>query len=141
MSDFILLDNDAAIFVAAFVGATVTVLPGTLKASGPANASGKKMCVEGDESQVEVKSCAYITPQCSTPGTGTLKIGSLGTDQKTTKTKCGNKALLLKGSQFDATFDVQTPAKQPGTPPVPDAMKQYKGNGTFATTNTKFKAG
>ena len=143
MADFVLLENDIANFLPAFGVATVVVVPGTLKASGPATANGSKVCVEGDESQVEVPGCSYIAPPHVIPGIGTLKIAALGGDQKATKTKSGGKAVLLKGSQFDAKFEVQVPAQQPPPgpgPPIPDATPQYTGKGTFITINMKFQA-
>ena len=143
MADFVLLENDIANFLPAFGVATVVVVPGPLKASGPATANGSKVCVDGDESQVEVPGCSYMAPPHVIPGVGTLKIAALGGDQKATKTKSGGKAVLLKGSQFDAKFEVQVPAQQPPPgpgPPIPDATPQYSGKGTFITMNMKFQA-
>lgn len=143
MADFVLLENDIANFLPAFGAATVVVQPGTLKASGPATVGGKKVCVDGDESQVEVMGCAYIAPPHTIPGTGTLKIAALANDQKATKTNDAGKAVLLKGSQFEAKFEVQSPAQQPPPgpgSPIPDALTQYSGKGTFTTFNTKVQA-
>ena len=143
MADFVLLENDIATFLPAFGAATVVVQPGTLKASGPATVNGSKICVDGDESKVQVPGCAYVAPPHTIPGTGTLKISALADDQKATKTNTGGKAVLLKGSQFDAKFEVQSPAQQPPPgpgPPVPDAMTQYSGKGTFTTANSKLQA-
>ena len=76
------------------------------------------MCVDGDEKKVEVAGCSYyMTPQYPIPGTGTLKIAALAGNQKATKTSTGGKAVLLKGGNFTASFEVQSPAKQP-PPPV-----------------------
>ncbi len=143
MADFVLLENDIANFLPAFGAATVVVMPGTLKASGPATVNGSKVCVDGDERQVEVPGCSYMAPPHTIPGVGTLKIAALGGDQKATKTKTGGKAVLLKGSQFDAKFEVQVPAQQPPPgpgSPIPDATPQYAGKGTFTTINTKLQA-
>lgn len=143
MADFVLLENDIATFLPAFGAATVVVQPGTLKASGPATANGRKICVDGDESKVEVPGCPYVAPPHTIPGTGTLKIANLAPNQKATKTDTGGKAVLLKGSQFDAKFEVQAPAQQPPPgpgSPIPDSMTQYMGKGMFTTTNAKFQA-
>jgi len=139
MSDFILIEGDVAMFIPAFGAAVVVVQPGKLEASGPASIGGKKICVDGDESKVAVAGCAYMTPQYSIPGTGTLKIAALAGDQKAKKTQTGAKAALLKGGSFTAKFEVQSPAQQPAPPgpPVPDATPQYSGNGMFVTTNLK----
>ncbi len=141
MADFVLIDGDTVMFMPAFTPATVVVQPGKLEGSGPASFDGKKVCVEGDESKVSVAGCTYMTPQYSIPGTGTLKISALAADQKAKKTGTGGKAMLLKGGNFTAKFEVQSPAQQPPPgpgSPIPDATTQYSGNGNFVTTNAKF---
>ena len=139
MGDYILIEGDKANFMPNFGAAVVVVQPGELKGSGPATLKGKKYCVDGDEKQVSVAGCTYMTPQYSIPGTGTLKIDSLAGDQKATKTNTGGKAVLLKGSTFTAKFEVQSPAQQPPPgpgSPIPDSTAQYSGSGSFMTTNT-----
>lgn len=140
MADFILVDGDTVMFIPAFGAAVVVVQPGKLAGSGPAAIGGKKICVDGDESKVSVAGCAYMTPQYSIPGTGTLKIAALAGDQKAKKTNTGGKAVLLKGGNFTAKFEVQSPAQQPPPgpgSPVPDATPQYSGNGMFIPGNVK----
>lgn len=142
MPDFILVEGDKANFLPAFGAAVVVVKPGDLKGSGPATLSGKKICVDGDEKDVSVPGCMYMTPQYSIPGSGTLKIAALAGNQKAQKTQTGGKAVLLKGGSFTAKFEVQSPAKQPPPgpgPPIPDATPQYSGNGLFITMNMKFQ--
>ncbi len=87
MSDFILINGDKANFTPAFGSATVVVQPGTLSGKGKTTLKGKKICIDGDEKNVSVPGCAYITPIHSIPGTGTLKINALGGDQKAKKQK------------------------------------------------------
>jgi hypothetical protein len=137
MADFILIDGDKANFLPTFGPAIVMVKPGDLKGSGPATLNGKKVCVDGDEKQVSVPGCTYMTPQYSIPGTGTLKISVLAGDQKAQKTQSGGKPVLLKGGNFTARFEVQSPAKQPPPASIPDTTPQYTGSGMFMTTNTK----
>lgn len=141
MSDFILVDGDKAIFLPAFGSAVVAVKPGELKASGKPKLSDKKICLEGDESSVEVAGCNYISGGFVIPGVGTLKISKLASDQVAEKTK-NSKPVMLVGSMFDAEFEVTSPAKQPAPPgpPVPDGNTKYKGKGNFMTTNMKWKA-
>lgn len=142
MPDFILIDGDKVNFLPTFGAAIVVVQPGTLSGSGPATLNGKKFCVDGDEKKVSVPGCTYMTPQYSIPGTGTLKIAALAGNQKATKTQTGEKAVLLKGNNFTAKFEVQSPAQQPPPgpgSPIPDATPQYSGNGMFVSTNTKFQ--
>lgn len=141
MADFILIEGDQVMFMPAFTPATVIVQPGKLEGSGPATLGGKKICVDGDEMKVSVPGCSYMTPQYSIPGTGTLKIAALAGDQKASKTLTGGKAVLLKGGNFTAKFEVQSPAQQPPPgpgSPIPDSTPQYSGNGMFVTTNIKF---
>ena len=140
MPDFILIEGDLANFLPNFGAAVVVVQPGDLKGSGPATLNGKKLCVDGDEKNVSVPGCSYVTAQHTIPGVGTLKIDALAADQKAQKTATGGKLVLLKGSSFTAKFEVQSPAQQPTpTGPVPDATPQYSGSGTFTTTNIKFQ--
>lgn len=141
MADLILQDGDSVMFIPAFGAAIVVVQPGKLEGSGPATINGKKICVDGDESKVEVAGCTYMTPQYSIPGSGTLKIASLAGNQKAKKTQTGGKVVLLKGGNFTAKFEVQSPAQQPPPgpgAPIPDATPQYSGNGMFIPANIKF---
>lgn len=120
----------------------VVVKPGDLKAGGPATLNGKKVCVDGDEKNVSVPGCMYMAPPYVIPGTGTLKIAALAGNQKAKKTNTGGKLVLLKGGNFTAKFEVQSPAKQPPPgpgAPIPDATPQYSGSGMFVTTNMKFQ--
>lgn len=139
MGDFVLIDGDSVIFMPAFGVAVVVVQPGTLRGSGPATINGKKICVDGDESKVSVPGCMYTAPPYVIPGTGTLKIKQLAPNQLAKKTRTGGKAVLLKGGNFQAVFEVQQPAKMPNppAPPTPDSMTQYPGSGMFITTNIK----
>jgi len=142
MADLILIDGDQVIFDAAFPPANVVVKPGKFSGSGPATLNGKKICVDGDEKNVSVPGCTYMTPIYSIPGTGTLKIQSLAPNQKATERSTGGKKVLLKGAKFIAAFEVQSPAQfqPPGpNPPQADQMKQYVGTGSFETTNQKVK--
>lgn len=142
MADFILIDKDKANFMPNFGAAVVVVQPGTLKGSGSVSLNGKKLCVEGDEKEVSVPGCSYMTPQFSIPGMGTLKIAALAGNQRATKTRTGGKAVLLKGGTFTAEFEVQSPAQQPPPgpgAPIPDSTPKYTGTGTFITTNMKLQ--
>ena len=99
-SDFILIDNDQAIFMPTFGPALVAVQPGQIKASGEATFEGTKVCIEGDEASVEVPGCSYMTPTYPIPGTGTLYIEALGFDQIAQHTHSNGGLVLLKGSIF-----------------------------------------
>lgn len=142
MADYILIDGDQANFMPNFGAAVVVVQPGAITGSGPATLDGTKLCIDGDESSVSVPGCTYMTPQYSIPGTGTLSIDSLAGDQVAQKTNTGGTLVLLKGSNFTAKFEVQSPAQQPPPgpgSPIPDSTPSYSGSGMFITTNVKFQ--
>ena len=140
MADYILTTGDTAMFKPSFGAATVVVAPGTLSGTGRGKVGGKPVCVKGDEATVIVPGCMYQTPQYSIPGVGILSIDSLAGDQVATKTKSGGKAVLLKGGDFNAKFQVVAPAMQPSAPsPIPDSTPSYSGNGSFVTTNVRAK--
>ena len=75
MPDFILVTGDIAMFLPAFGPAMVVVRPGILQGSGPVNVNGRKVYMLGDEKNVMVPGCPYVTPICSIPGTGMEHIG------------------------------------------------------------------
>jgi hypothetical protein len=138
MSDFILIEGDIVAFDPVFGLATVVVMPGQLAGHGAAMVQGKKMSVLGDEKEVSVAGCNYITAIHTIPGVGTLTINSLTPDQIAQKTYTADKNVLLKGSQFIAKFSVQAPAQQPPpgpSPPIPDTTFEYVGTGRFINTN------
>jgi hypothetical protein len=141
--DFVILSGDQAIFDSSFPPATVVPVPGTISAGNQAKGNQISVCVEGDESTVVAAGAAYTSGAFVTPGVGTLTIESLGSDQTAQNAKSGNKALILKGSQFRAKFQVTAPATNPsgGGAPVPDPVTSYNGTGSFVTTNTVLKAG
>ena len=139
MGDSILITNDLVMFTPAFGSAIVVVQPGTLSGSGNGKIAGQAICVEGDEANVSVPGCQYISGSFSIPGTGTLKIDSLGPDQVAKQTKCGGKAVMLKGSTFTAKFEVMVPAMMPPPASTTDPMSQYTGTGNFITTNMTVK--
>lgn len=111
----------------------------TIKANGKTTINGKKICIAGDEKKIEL-SCSYTMPPFMIPGSGKLKIQSLGPEQLTQKTKSGTKSLILKGKLFTAIFQVEFPAKQPAPVNTPDPMPFYMVKGEFITNNTKIKA-
>ncbi|HLP87134.1 MAG TPA: hypothetical protein VK184_00810 [Nostocaceae cyanobacterium] len=140
MADFILITGDKVIFNPSFGQAIVAVQPGDLTGTGKDKINQKLVCVDGDEKQVIVPNCTYVTSQHTISGMGILSIESLAGNQKAQKTKSGGKAVLLKGASFTAKFQVTVPAQQPSTPsPIPDATLQYSGTGSFMTTNQKVK--
>ncbi len=136
----IIIDGDEVEFVAVFTPAIVSVKKGKIEGTGAATFGGKKVCIEGDESKVEVKGCDYIAGAFSIPGKGNLKIKKLAGNQLAKKTNSAGKAVILKGLFFTAEFQVQSPAKQPNPSgsPVPDPTPTYTGMGGFVNSNKKF---
>lgn len=142
MSDFIIVDGDMVVFQPAFGAATVIPVPGNISGSGKGTFNNAKLCIEGDESTVQVQGVTYFTSVYSIPGTGTLLIDQLASNQLAKTTTTGGTTLILKGSDFKAKFQVQAPAMQPNPPPaspVPDSTTEYSGKGSFITINTKLK--
>lgn len=140
--DTIILDGDKVLFDPIYGPATVVVKPGTIKASGKTTVQSKKVAVKGDEAKVIISGCAYMSAAFPVPGTGNLKIASLGPDQLTKKTKSGNKPVVLKGSVFIAKFEVQSPAKfiPPASAPISDPAPFYMGTGKLIPSKHKVKA-
>jgi len=53
MSDYVIIDGDMAVFMPSFAPATIVPVPGPITGSGQHTATGKSLCIEGDESSVE----------------------------------------------------------------------------------------
>jgi len=130
----IVLDGDQAVFTPSFPPATVVPMPGTISGTSSCASSGSTACVEGDEDSVSVSGVAYISGAFVTPGTGTLSISSLGSDQVATNGKSGEKGFILVGTQFNAEFEVSSPAVNPNSG-VTDPVTSYSGFGTFVSSN------
>ncbi|MGI8667330.1 MAG: hypothetical protein ACR2N4_15115 [Jatrophihabitans sp.] len=102
--------------------------------------ANQPVCLLGDELPVQLRvPLPYTAPPFVTPGTGTLAIQLLPNNQ-TTLVKAG-KVVLVKGAQFVARFQVQTPAQQP-TPagPIPDPLLLKVWTAQFVTTTTNVTA-
>ncbi len=132
-------------FLANFAPAVVAVKPFEMKASGEHTLDGKKICIEGDEKEVEVPGCQYTSPIYPIPGTGTLKIAKLDKAQVAEKTQTAGTPAILMGDKFQAIFEIdkaakaKAPPKGPGAPPEMDAKPSYKGFGYFKSNNKKYK--
>jgi len=138
--DTVILEGDMAQFQPAMGAATlIGMLMVPLSGTGTLMITGKKVCLEGDEKNVQLP-INYTQGPYVIPGMGILKITALGGDQLSTKLVNGKK-LILKGSNFQAEMQVTAPAQQP-TPngPVPDATPKYAGQGQFTSLNLKLNA-
>ena len=108
---FPIKDGDMVVFMPVYGNAIVTPIPTTISSSAESTeVGGAAPCLEGDEEDVESQGCVYIAPPYVIPGTGTLKITSLGSDQTSQKTTWEDKKVILQGSVFNAEFEVQKPA-------------------------------
>jgi hypothetical protein len=121
-------------------GAAILLAPAMTTITGSASTvsvAGMTACVDGDEKSVTLPGIPYMSGSFVTPGTCTLTIQSLGSDQKSMKTKIAGKAVILKGTMFTAKMTVMSPAMQPNppAPPVPDPVATGMGQGMFITTN------
>ena len=96
---------------------------------------GMKGCIDGDDRKVKLPTSYNSPPYLG--GMGMAFIKKLNGDQLSKKTTSKKKAVMLKGTKFDAEFTVTVPAMQPTpTGPVPDTTLKYQGKGQFITTNT-----
>jgi hypothetical protein len=139
MVDSVLVDGDMVIFHSNFGIALVIAPPGQLQAQGKTTINNKKVCIEGDEKNVSVNA-TYTAGPYTIPGVGLLTIESLAPNQKTTTETDSGRALLLKGGQFTAKFQVTTPAHVPSPTSTTDATPIYMGNGEFIATNFRYMA-
>ncbi len=139
--DFIILDNDEIQLT--FPPPTqipALEAPVPLTARGFSTVNGAAVCVEGDELPPSLQSeLPYTSGNFTTPGMGTLSL-TLGATNKTQVAKDKNKAILLKGQTFTATFTVKSPAIQPGPSATPDPVSQKTVTAEFVTKNSVAKA-
>ncbi len=137
--DNIIRTGDQVQFMPSF-GAAILMAPAMTVITGSAATTsvvGMTPCVEGDEKSVVLPGIPYMSGSFVTPGTCTLTIQSLGPDQTSKKTKIGGKAVILKGTTFQAKMQVMSPAMQPAPPgpPVPDPVAMSVGTGMFIPSN------
>ncbi|OJJ20903.1 hypothetical protein BKI52_10000 [marine bacterium AO1-C] len=137
MSDFIIIDSDEVHFNSAFQNAFIMPEKGKITGTGGATLKGKKVCIDGDETSVKVQNVTYISPPY-VDGKCTLLIDKLGNDQVADHTNSNQKKVILKGTVFDAVFEVTKPGIDPAGNLDPNLMYSG-GTGFFKTNNTKFK--
>lgn len=116
--------------------------PVPLVGTGTDQANNQMVCLQGDELPPAISGpLTYTSPPFVTPGTGTLQI-ILGPTNLTTMTTHANKPILIKGTPFQAMFQVSSPAMQP-TPggPVPDPLMVKPLTAQFVTTTMNLQAG
>ncbi|CND35925.1 hypothetical protein [Yersinia pseudotuberculosis] len=130
MSEAIVIDGDLLMFEPMFGARSVTVIsPGKIRGTGHAQINGKKLCILGDETQVNVPA-VYSSSQFPNPGTGTITISLLDSSQQALHCTSG-APLIVKGQQFTATFLVEVPATSSNS--GPDNLLSSSGKGRFIT--------
>lgn len=108
-----------------------TIMQGSSKSTD----SKREFCVEGDEKNAFLASCAYMTPVYSIPGLVMCKIKKLNESHISSIAAYNNKKILYIGSNFDVEYKVLQPAQQPTpTGPIPDSKPSYNGKGCFIET-------
>lgn len=144
MADYILVNQDRVNFLPAFPPANIIVKPGQLSASTKnVRINGKLVCLAKDCANVQVNACQYIAPPFVIPGNGCESVQQLAANQSSRKVRVNGQAVLLKGGQFSAKFNVRSQAKTPPAPPVspiPDPVASYSGFGVFQNANCSVRA-
>jgi hypothetical protein len=141
--DVMIVDNDQIqITIDSPTVVPALMAPVSLQASGFTKVSDNKVCIEGDEIPPSLKSpLMYMNPPYVVPGTGKVSVTLKDANKTSVTTDDGDKKILLKGSTFDAKFDVQSPAKMPpNSGSTPDPNSSYSGTAQFISTNTLSKA-
>jgi hypothetical protein len=136
VSDFVIIDGDT---LTVNFGVTL-VTPNQGPLSGSSNdffVKSSPVCRSGDEIPPSLKGpVPYTEGAYSISGQGTLAVFP----ETTTVLKDGGIALLLKGTQFRATFTVTQPATTPPPASTPDPVLSKTGTASFTTSNTVLKA-
>lgn len=139
MSNLVVIDGDALKFETNFGANIVTpTAPCLIQGSGEADITNKKICVLGDESKVSI-AATYIKSTHPTPGTGTITIAALASDQQAVFVTA-RTAVIVVGSQFTVRFTPSSPAIDPQGKPDPN-MGPAQGTGTFINSQTFVTAG
>lgn len=100
----------------------------------------KKACVVGDEDSVDI-SCSYNTESFQTPGTGILS--TLDVNQfNAKKTTMDGKPVLLDKGEFDAVFEIISPATDTSPAKAPHGGPGVKipGKGKFEKADKRWTA-
>jgi hypothetical protein len=143
----ILRDGDTVEWIVAFLApggpGIAFVKKGKLKGKGKATIGGKKICLKDDFKSAKEK-VAYMAAQFPIPGSGgELLVKQLLPVQQSMKLRSGGKPVMLQTAVFQGLYKVKGKAFiiQPGPVPIIkfDNAKDYKGFGTFKTTNKKVR--
>ena len=136
MPDNILRTGDLAIFDRV-MGQAIMLMhySKALQGSSSLSINGKNCCMVNDEKQVIIHHCVYNAPPYLN-GKGILFIESLGEDQQTKFYKIDEKAVILKGSKFNALFVVMSPASFIDSKLILDPRPTYRGQGHFQVNNS-----
>jgi hypothetical protein len=138
MSDFVMIDGDT--ITVTFVTTVIPMAQGPKPLSGSSTdffVKGSPVCRKGDELPPSLRvPLPYTDGLFTVPGQGTLKV----VPQTTAVLKNGELPLLLKGTQFSATFTVTQPATIPPPVGTSDPVGSKPGSASFSTRNTILRA-
>ncbi|RUL79070.1 hypothetical protein EKH80_03055 [Dyella choica] len=121
---------------------TITASPAVIRGSGQATVGGKKVCIAGDESKVNLNA-TYTAPGFANSGVGVVTI--VGLDASQLAPGCTSGAALITrggaGAKFNALLTVTTPASNPTPPGGADPATPGMGTGEFAAQQDFANAG
>lgn len=139
MSKMVVIDGDELIFDSQFGPNMVIPLPPLqISGSGEVSIEAIKLCIVGDEKQVSI-SANYTKPPYIKPGTGTITITGLATDQMA-EFAMAQRPIIVVGSQFTAQFQPTSPAMDPQGNPDTD-LSPAPGTGRFINRQSFVSAG
>lgn len=139
-TDVVIIDGDKVSISVSPAVVPAAAMPVSLTGSGFTTVNDRPVCIVGDELPPSIsEEIPYTAGSFSTPGTGTFTL-TLNENNKTSIVTDNDNKMLLKGASFTATFDVSSPAIQPGSPPVNDPTTSYPGTAQFISTNTLVEA-
>ncbi|MCP1489810.1 hypothetical protein J3D48_006220 [Pseudomonas fluorescens] len=139
MSEWVVINGDTVKFDQTFGNRTAISPTTTITGTGKATINNNKICIQGDEKQVEIMNVPYTTPSHTVPGTGTLTILALDISQQAQKTASG-QAVILEGQKFKAQFLPTQPAMTPPPVSTPDLASPTMGTGRFIASQQRVKA-
>lgn len=134
MGSLVIVDNDVLNIPLSFGTRVVTLTaPAIIKAGGHSIINGKKVCIQGDETLIQLPAVYIVEDKVGGAGIVTIKLGD---DQVAKTCKDSEKALILAGTTFTATFTPKKPAQSPPPANVADSSAPSDISGTFTPSQT-----
>lgn len=111
------------------------LVPAIMRGTGTVHILGRRCCVSGDERAIRIPA-TYSIPGY-TPGSGIIRVRSLGPTNLARDCTQGQRPLILNGGKLVATFTPLVPAIFAAPTPVPDIPVPTPGTGQFLTGQRK----